>query len=189
VGEVKGIEISGFFAWLVWRLLLTYYFPSWDRRLRLISDWVIWPIVGRDIVDIQVDREGDYDLSQNLFQAGETIVVQDEHSRYIHVIVEGEVEIVELDAATHQPLTTLGPGDHFGVRWVEARGRQAATARTAVRTIAIRRDQAPRLQEVLDSAGRLIAESGHFPAITREMEALAAREPADASLPSTPAAE
>ena len=50
VGEVKGIQVTGLPAWLIWRLLLTYYFPSWDRRLRLFADWLIWPVVGRDIV-------------------------------------------------------------------------------------------------------------------------------------------
>ena len=49
----KGVEITGLFAWFVWRFLLTYYFPSWDRRLRIITDWFIWPIVGRDIVELR----------------------------------------------------------------------------------------------------------------------------------------
>jgi CRP-like cAMP-binding protein len=126
--------------------------------------------VGRDIVQLHVDRPGDYDLSQNLYQAGEAIAVEGVQSRYVHVIVEGEVELIEVkgDGAT-RVLKTLGPGDHFGIRWIESFEREIARAKTQVRTIAVRRDQAPELQEVLDSAGRLVAESGHFPAITRDM--------------------
>ena len=33
VAELYGVEITGLLAWLIWRVLLTYYFPSWDRRL------------------------------------------------------------------------------------------------------------------------------------------------------------
>jgi hypothetical protein len=54
-----------------------------------------------------------------------------------------------------------------------------ARAKGVVRTMAIRRDQAPWLQQVLASATRIIAESGHFPVITREMEEAAARRRGD----------
>ena len=46
-------------------------------------------------------------------------------------------------------------------------GARGARAKTVVRTLAVRRDQAPRLQEVLRSAGQLVAESGHFPVSLR----------------------
>jgi hypothetical protein len=62
-------------------------------------------------------------------------------------------------------LDTLGPGDHFGTRWLESFEMETARAKTLVRTVAIRRDQAPSLQALLRTAGPLTAESGHFPAI------------------------
>jgi hypothetical protein len=40
-----------------------------------------------------------------------------------------------------------------------------ARAKTAVRTLIMRRDQAPQLQDIMRSAQRIMAESGHFPAI------------------------
>ena len=52
VGELKGIPIRGLFCWIVWRSMLFYFFPTWDRRLRLLADWSIWPLVGRDIVQL-----------------------------------------------------------------------------------------------------------------------------------------
>ncbi len=42
---------------------------------------------------------------------------------------------------------------------------EVARAKTVVRTVAMRRDQAPQLQEVLRSTRLITAESGHFPAI------------------------
>ena len=164
VGEVKGIQVTGLPAWLTWRLLLTYYFPSWDRRLRLFADWLIWPIVGRDIVAPRVGERGDYDILHNIYQPGEIIASEERAGRYIHIIVEGQVEVLPA-SADRTVLATLGPGDHFGQRWLETSDPELARAKTVVRTLAIRRDQAPRLQEVMRSAGRLVAESGHFPVL------------------------
>jgi NADH:ubiquinone reductase (H+-translocating) len=165
VGELRGIELKGFPAWLIWRLLLVYYFPTWDRRLRLLADWAIWPIVGRDIVELRSERAGEYDIRHNVFQPGETIAQEERTGKYIHVIVEGEVELLLRQDGMEQVLDTLGPGAHFGTRWMESFELETARAKTLVRTVALRRDQAPALQQVLASAGQLSAESGHFPAI------------------------
>jgi NADH dehydrogenase len=166
VVELKGIELTGLPAWLIWRLLLAYYFPSWDRRLRLFTDWLIWPLVGRDIVEMRTAPPGEYEVRHNVFQPGEVVAQEERTGKYIHVIVEGEVEILNKDGDMEQVLDVLGPGDHFGTRWMSSFELEVARAKTQVRTVAMRRDQAPRLQEVLRSAGQLVAESGHFPAIT-----------------------
>jgi NADH dehydrogenase len=168
VGELKGIQVTGFPAWLTWRLLLTYYFPSWDRRLRLLADWLIWPIVGRDIVAPRVGERADYEIVHNVFQPDEIIVSEERAGRYIHIIIEGEVEILPA-SGEQKVLSTLGPGEHFGQRWLETFEPELARAKTIVRTLAVRRDQAPRLQEVMRSAGQLVAESGHIPVFSPEM--------------------
>jgi NADH dehydrogenase len=165
VAELKGIELTGFPAWLIWRFLLTYYFPSWDRRLRLMTDWFIWPLVGRDIVELRSASEGDYEIHHNVFQPGSVIAEEDKTRRYIHVIVEGEVEILNKKGDLEQVLSVLGQGDHFGTRWINSFDPEIARAKTQVKTVSMRRDQAPLLQEVLRSAGQMVAESGHFPAI------------------------
>jgi NADH dehydrogenase len=165
VAELKGIELTGLPAWLVWRLLLTYFFPSWDRRLRLMTDWLIWPIVGRDVVELRTQAPGDYEVRQNVFQPGEIVAEEERTGRYVHIIVEGEIEILHKEGELEQVLNTLGPGDHFGARWMDSFELEVARAKGVVRTLSMRRDQAPRLQEVLKTAGQLVAESGHFPAI------------------------
>ena len=165
VAELKGIEIKGFVAWIIWRALLTYYFPSWDRRLRLMTDWFIWPLVGRDIVELRTARPDEYDIRHNVFQPGEIVAQEERTGKYIHVIVEGEVELLHRKDGMEQVLDTLGPGAHFGTRGLESFEMEVARAKTVVRTVALRRDQAPQLQEVLRSTRLITAESGHFPAI------------------------
>ncbi|HET7450865.1 MAG TPA: FAD-dependent oxidoreductase [Gaiellaceae bacterium] len=145
VGEVKGVRLRGLPAWLAWRALLVYYFPTWDRRLRLLADWLIWPLVGRDIVWMTRD---DRDLRDHLYQPGQLIAERRRPVKHIHVIVEGEVELVGLGR-------TLGPGDHFGRLWIESVGVDELRARSLVRTVALRADQAHRLRDILHSTGKL----------------------------------
>jgi NADH:ubiquinone reductase (H+-translocating) len=168
VAELYGVEITGLLAWVIWRVLLTYYFPSWDRRLHLLADWVIWPLVGRDVVAMRVGEGSEYEVRHNVYQPGEIIVTEQRAGRFIHILVEGEVEILHSARGQEVVLTTLGPGDHFGQRWLESMETESARAKTLVRTLAVRRDQAPQLQEVLRSTGPLVAQSGHFPVLRQE---------------------
>ena len=146
VGEVKGVRLRGLPAWIAWRALLVYYFPTWDRRLRLLADWLIWPLVGRDIVWMARD---DRDLRDHLYEPGQVIAERRRPVKHVHVIVEGEVELVGGEGGK------LGPGDHFGRLWIESVGVDALRASTVVRTVALRADQAHRLRDVLNATGKL----------------------------------
>jgi NADH dehydrogenase len=168
VAELKGFQFWGLAAWVVWRGFLFRYFPSWDGRLRMLADWIIWPLVGRSMVELRPTALSNYDIKPNVHQPGEVIVRERQAGRYIHIILDGAVEICLEDAAEGDALAVLGPGDHFGQRWIESFQPELARARTAVHTIAISREQAPALQEVLASTGLMLGQSGHFPAIPRE---------------------
>jgi len=162
VGELKGIPIRGLFCWLVWRSMLFYFFPTWDRRLRLLADWLIWPVVGRDIVWLWRDQSGDYEVRHNVHQAGEVIVDRARPVRYVHVIIEGEVDLRRRVDGGEQTLQTIAAGGHFGRKLLEQEAADFAIARSVVRTIALRDDQANRLQDVLASAGEIVAKTGYF---------------------------
>ena len=117
---------------------------------------------------MRVGEGGEYEVRHNVYQPAEVIVTEQRAGRYIHIIVEGEVEILHSARGHEVVLTTLGPGDHFGQRWLESMETESARAKTTVRTLAVRRDQAPQLQEVLRSTGPLVAQSGHFPILGQE---------------------
>ena len=161
VGELKGIPIRGFFCWLVWRSMLFYFFPTWDRRLRLLADWTIWPLVGRDIVQVGRSEGSEYEIRHHVYQPGQAIAERARPVRHVHVIVEGEVELARLDAV----IETLRAGDHFGRKYLEIKGADSARARTLVRTVALRAEQANELQDVLASAERIMARTGVRPSI------------------------
>ena len=164
VGELKGIRVRGLFAWAVWRLLHFYYFPSWDRRLRLLADWSIWPLVGRDIVQLGRGDHGEYEILHHVYQPGQVIAERARPVRHVHVIVEGEVELV----TGEEIVENLHAGDHFGRKSIELSRADTARARTLVRTVALRADQANELQDMLLSTERIVARTAVFETIRTE---------------------
>ena len=164
VGELKGIPIRGLFCWLVWRSMLFYFFPTWDRRLRLLADWSIWPLVGRDIVQLGRGDHGEYEIRHHVYQPGQVIAEQARPVRHVHVIVEGEVELV----TGGEIVANLRAGDHFGRKSIELSRADTARARTLVRTVALRADQANELQDMLLSTDRIVARTGMFRTVRPE---------------------
>jgi NADH dehydrogenase, FAD-containing subunit len=48
--EIKGLRFSGFFAWILWRGIYLSKLPGGERKLRVLSDWIIELFFPRDIV-------------------------------------------------------------------------------------------------------------------------------------------
>ena len=151
--------MRGKLGWIAWRAVILKVIPSADRRLRVIADWMIWPLVGRDVVQMGPSQTAAYDVRHHVYQAGETISDLGRPVRLVHVIVEGEVDLVR-GAEGEDSVDTIGPGDHFGRKLLQHRGAQSARARSLVRTLTLREDQANKLQDVLLSTSRIVARTG-----------------------------
>ena len=48
--EIKGVRFSGFLAWILWRGIYLSKLPGVERKLRVLSDWIIELFFPRDIV-------------------------------------------------------------------------------------------------------------------------------------------
>ncbi len=48
--ELKGVRFSGFLAWILWRGIYLSKLPGIERKLRVLSDWMIELFFPRDIV-------------------------------------------------------------------------------------------------------------------------------------------
>lgn len=149
VGELGGFGMRGRIPWLAWRLVVGTVVPSWDRRVRLFADWLIWPLVGRDIVQVGPAHTDDYYIEHNVYQPGEELFDRRRPTRFVHVIVAGTAEVVRQDAAGEAVVERLGPGDRFGRAELEQSGGDLVRAQTLVKTVALRREEAKRLQELL----------------------------------------
>jgi NADH dehydrogenase len=153
VGHLKGIPLLGFPAWIVWRIFMFFYVPTWDRRLRVLSDWLLWPFIGRDIVSIQ-KKEG-LGITQRFFEPGQLIIVEGEIGKDLYVIQSGEVEIIKEGSGENNVLTELGPGDHFGEQAIYSGTARTASvrAKTRVELLAISRSAALTLGNTLENFG------------------------------------
>jgi NADH:ubiquinone reductase (H+-translocating) len=151
VGEMGGLGMRGTIPWLGWRTAIMTIVPTWDRRLRMLADWTLWPMVGRDIAQVTSPYADDYYVEHNVFQPGD-VLLERRRSSLVHVIVSGTAEVVGRDSGA---TTTLGPGDYFSDPWLEREAGDTVCAVSAVETVSMRNDQAGRLQRILRSAKAL----------------------------------
>jgi len=162
IAHMRGrIRFTGFVGWLVWRGFLLHYVPTWDRKIRVVLDWLVWPLIGRDIVNMKVaDTPG---VQQALFEAGQAIIKQGDIGREVYVIQAGEVEVVREGPEGETRLAVLGPGEHFGEMAVFQNVRRSATvrARTQVRLLALRAQEAVTLGEAIQPLKESLAQLPH----------------------------
>ena len=56
VGEIRGIKVSGFVAWFLWRSYYLLRLPSIERRIRVAIDWTLELFLGHDVIGINMRR-------------------------------------------------------------------------------------------------------------------------------------
>lgn len=47
------IGFVGFFAWLIHRVYHLYAVPTWERKVRVSTGWLVSALFGRDIVSLE----------------------------------------------------------------------------------------------------------------------------------------
>jgi NADH dehydrogenase len=157
IAHVKGVKLKGFLAWVVWRAFFLYFVPTRDRQLRILLDWLVTPLVGRDIVDVRAWEP--YGLRREHYEPGQEIVRQGDLGQTLYVIWQGEVEVVRDADGTTAVLARLGPGQHFGEIAVFQNVRRTATVRaaTAVDVVAVGGHEARLLSESVRPFGEAMA--------------------------------
>jgi len=146
IAHMKGIPACGFPAWIGWRfIVLTMFVPSWTRRVRLMFDWWLTLILGRDVVNPRIEDRGA--ISHVLYEPGQIIIAAGETRRYHYLVESGEVDVVASDQDGEVILSSLRGGDYFGddCRPVS---ECSIRARTRVRILAIDSEAADALSSV-----------------------------------------
>jgi NADH dehydrogenase len=57
VAEVGPLTFDGLPAWILWHLAYLLRNPSWSKRIRLVVDWALSGIVGRETGQLRLDTE------------------------------------------------------------------------------------------------------------------------------------
>jgi NADH dehydrogenase len=57
VAKVFGLKFSGFFAWWMWRTVYLAKLPRWSKKLRVVMDWTLDLLFGREIEQMVTLRD------------------------------------------------------------------------------------------------------------------------------------
>ncbi len=108
VAEILGMKISGFPAWFLWRTIYLMKMPGLDRKFRVGLDWLTALVFPPDLVQLRVQPSDN--ITNEHYEAGETIVTQGEVGDRMFVIRKGQVEVVQ----DGRRIAVYGAGDLFG---------------------------------------------------------------------------
>jgi NADH dehydrogenase len=137
VVALKGVPIKGLLAWILWRILLVYYFPTWDRRIRLIADWCMWLFVGRDIVEMGLKDEAPVRIKHRLYQPDECIASSADADHFTQRILSGAVKVI----SKGHIVGTMYEGEDLDLTPYSLYGEASAYAIGMVRTAAMKRSE------------------------------------------------
>lgn len=130
VAEVFGVKVSGFVAWLLWRMIYLMKMPGFDRKMRVATDWLLDLLLPPDIVQLKTGKTPGF--GREHFEAREIIFRQGDRGDRLYIIVDGEVEVVrESGKSGEEILACLGPGECFGEMALVSDSARMATARSA----------------------------------------------------------
>ena len=157
IAHMKGVHSYGFLAWIGWRfIVLTMFVPSWTRRVRLMFDWWLTLILGRDVVNPRIVERGA--ISHAMYEPGQMIVAAGENRRYHYLVESGEVDVVSSGPGREVIISSLKTGDYFG-DVTRPNFACCIRARTRVRLLAIDREAAEALSAVRPDIAMMLKES------------------------------
>jgi NADH dehydrogenase len=156
VAHVKGIRLTGRLAWVVWRFFLLSFVASHDRKVRIFLDWLLWPILGRDVINIRMDEP--YGVRRQHFAAGQEIIREGAIGRRLYIVMDGEVDVSRAGPSGPEHLATLSRGQHFGEVAVFQDSRRTASvhARTKVELLSVGQGESKALGSALPWFGEAV---------------------------------
>jgi NADH dehydrogenase len=156
VAHLKGVRLYGLLAWVSWRLLFLSFVPAFDRKVRLLLDWIVWPFIGRDIANMKAEQP--LAVQREHFEPGQDIIRQGDVGQRLYLIWDGQVDVLKDGPSGSEHVATLLPGQHFGEIAVFEGSRRTATVRaqSRVELISIGRAEAIALSGASDIFGEAL---------------------------------
>jgi NADH dehydrogenase len=156
IAQIHGVQFRGLPAWLLWRLLMIFYLPSWEKKCRVVWNWMMAPFFGRDLINMRVQQP--LDLAPVIFEDGQDIVREGEVGNSMFIVQSGDVDVLRICDGEERVVDSMSDGAHFGELAVFNKCRRTATvrARGRVKLLQIRRDTASRLCDSLGPMGALL---------------------------------
>lgn len=125
VAQIFGASISGLPAWFLWRYIYLSKMPGLNRKVRIVTDWLLRLLFAPELVQTKVTSESN--IQTQHFEPGDFIFRQGDLGNSVYVIEEGECDVLREHEGVPQHLATLSRGEYFGEMALLSDGTRNAT--------------------------------------------------------------
>ena len=125
--RIVGFNVSGFWAWCLYRTFFLFRLPGLKRKIQVLIDWSLELVFPRDIVHLDITRS--HQTTQSHYDPGQIVFSQGDLAQGFFIILEGHVEVIHERDGSAESVATLGPGDYFGEMSLLYGVRHTATIR------------------------------------------------------------
>jgi len=128
VAELFGfIKVSGFLAWLMWRVIYWAKLPGFDRKIKVALSWFLDMIIPIEAVQLKLSPS--QGINSLHFEPGDIIFNEGDVGDYLYIIVKGKVEILKKNLEKDVHIAFLGEGEFFGEMSLLNEKRRNATVK------------------------------------------------------------
>jgi NADH dehydrogenase len=64
IGNLLGIEVQGLLAWLIWRSYYLVHLPTFQKRIRVLADWILDMFFKRDVTTLKAFVEEEEEIKE-----------------------------------------------------------------------------------------------------------------------------
>ena len=125
--RIMGFNVSGFWAWWMYRTFFLLQLPRLKRKIQVLIDWTLELVFPRDIVNLDITKS--HQTTQSHYDPGQIVFSQGDLAQGFFIILEGSVEVIHERDGDSVLVATLGPGDYFGEMSLLYGVRHTATIR------------------------------------------------------------
>jgi NADH dehydrogenase len=128
IAELFGtIKLSGFIAWLMWRVVYWMKLPGISRKVKVGLSWFLDALIPQEFVQIKAEVHNG--ITHLHYAKGETIFRKGDIGDFLYIIVDGKVEILNSADGKDIQVAILGKGEFFGEMALLNQKKRNATVR------------------------------------------------------------
>jgi NADH:ubiquinone reductase (H+-translocating) len=158
VAQIFGVKTSGLLAWFLWRCIYLMKMPGLNRKVRIVTDWLLHLLFPPELAQTKVAFESG--IRNQHFEPGDIIFQQGDVGDGVYVIEEGECEVLCEQNGEQELRSTLSRGEYFGeMALLSDRTRNATIrARAAMDVLIIPKADFNKLRQSVPAFGDVFSE-------------------------------